>query len=82
MDCDASNSGPPPSVQWLNPQGVMVSNDRNLEIEDIQRDAAGVYTCVATSADGEETLNNTANVIVQCEHALTCVCICTSICVV
>ena len=66
MDCDTSNSAPLPSVQWLNPQGVMVSNDRNLEIEDIQRDGTGVYTCVATSNDGE-TLNSTANVIVQCE---------------
>ena len=67
MDCDATNSAPLPSVQWLNPQGVMVSNDRSLEIEDIQRDAAGVYTCVATSDDGEETMNSTTNVIVQCE---------------
>ena len=68
MDCGTSNSAPLPSVQWLNPQGVMVSNDRSLEIEDIQRDAAGVYTCVVTSAEGEEeTLNSTANVIVQCE---------------
>ena len=44
----------------------MVSNNRDLEIEDIQRDAAGVYTCVAISNDGE-ILNSTANVIVQCE---------------
>ena len=64
MDCDASNSGPLPSVQWLNPQGVMVSNNRDLEIEDIQRDATGVYTCVATYYDGE-IMNSTANVIVQ-----------------
>ena len=73
MDCDASNSGPLPSVQWLNPQGVEASNDRLLDIEDIQRDAAGVYTCVATSNDGE-TMNSTANVIVQCEHACINVC--------
>ena len=75
MDCDASNSGPLPSVQWLNPQGGVASISRDLEIEDIQRDAAGVYTCVATSADGEETLNSSVNVIVQCEHACINVCI-------
>ena len=69
MDCDASNSSPLPSVQWLNPQGVMVSNSRNLEIEDISRNGTGVYTCVATSSDGQETLNSTANVTVKCKHA-------------
>ena len=66
MDCDSSNSAPLPSVQWLNPQEVMIENDRDLDIVGIQRDAAGVYTCVATSDDGE-ILNSTANVIVQCE---------------
>ena len=70
MDCDASNSAPLPSVQWLNPQGVMVSNDRFLEIEDIQRNATGEYTCVATSVDGQETLNSTVNVTVQGECTL------------
>ena len=67
MDCDASNSGPLPSVQWFNPWGVLVSNDRDLVIDDIQRDAAGVYTCTATSTDDGETLNSTATVSVQCE---------------
>ena len=70
LDCNATNSAPLPSVQWLNPQGVMVSTDRNLEIEDIHRNAAGVYTCIATFNDGE-TMNSTATVSVQCE----CLCV-------
>ena len=65
LDCDADNSSPLPSVQWLNPQGGVVSNDRNLEIEDIHHDEAGVYTSVATSYDGE-TMNSTADVIIKC----------------
>ena len=65
MDCDASNSGPLPSVHWLNPQRGVASISRDLEIEDIQRDAAGVYTCVAISDDGE-TMNSTADVIIKC----------------
>ena len=67
MDCNADNSAPLPSVQWLNPQGVMVTNSRDLEIDDIQRNETGVYTCIATSIVDGETLNSTANVIVQCE---------------
>ena len=74
MDCDTSNSSPLPSVQWLNPQGVMIENDRSLEIKDIQRDAAGVYTCIATSLDGE-TLNITVNVTVQCEYETEKLCV-------
>ena len=62
LNCDASNSAPLSSVQWLNPQ----STDRYLVIVNIQRNAAGVYTCVATSNDGE-IMNSTANIIVQCE---------------
>ena len=48
----------------------MVSNDRNLDIVNIHHDATGVYTCLATFSDGQETLNSTADVIVQCEYAL------------
>ena len=80
MDCDASNSGPLPSVQWFNPQGVLVSNDRDLVIDDIQRDAAGVYTCTATSTDDGETLNTTATVTVQCECVSVCVRVCVFVC--
>ena len=65
LECDATNSAPLPSVQWLNPQGVMVSNDKNLDIVNISRNGTGVYTCIATSNDGE-TMSSTANVIIKC----------------
>ena len=65
MDCNASNSALLPSVCWFNSDGDMVSDDRHLEIMDIQRNQAGMYTCVATY--NGTTMNSTVNVIVHCE---------------
>ena len=67
LDCDASNSIPHASVEWLGPEGVKVNNGRILEIINIQRSAAGIYTCVATHPIYRATMNSTVNVIVQCE---------------
>ena len=68
LDCDASNSSNPrPSVEWLSPERVVVSNDTTLEIMNIQRNATGIYTCVATHTIYRATINSTVNVTVQCE---------------
>ena len=68
LDCDTSNSRPRrPSVEWLSPEGVTVSNGRILEIMNIQGSAAGIYTCIATHTVHGTTMNSTVNVTVQCE---------------
>ena len=66
LDCDASTLKPRASVKWLSPERVVVSNERILEIMNIQRSAAGIYTCVATRAR-ILTTNITVDVTVQCE---------------
>ena len=48
LDCDTSNSRPSPRVEWLSPEGVVVSNERILKMTNIQESALGKYTCVAT----------------------------------
>ena len=63
LDCNIDTSSPLPSAEWFGPQGDMISNDRNLEIMDIQRSAMGVYTCIITSHFGS-TLNVSVNVTV------------------
>ena len=68
LECDASNSRPRPSVEWFNSEGVNVSNERILEVMNIQRSAAGIYTCVAIHTFSEATMNSTVNVIVQCKY--------------
>ena len=67
LDCDASNSQPLPSVEWVNPQGVVVSDTRNIEIVGISRTQGGIYTCVAAAQNGE-TQNSTVNVTVEGER--------------
>jgi len=67
LDCDASNSQPLPSVEWINPQGVVVSDTRNIEIVGISRTQGGKYTCVAAAENGE-TQNSTVNVTVEGER--------------
>ena len=71
LECDTSNSRPRPSVEWLSPEGVNVSNERILEIMNIQRSAAGIYTCVVTHTFSGATMNSTVNVSVQCEYIMT-----------
>ena len=64
LDCDTSNST---SVKWFSPEGVNISNDRLFMITNIQRCAAGIYTCVATRSLIKDTMNSTVTVTVQCE---------------
>ena len=70
LDCDTSNSTPRVglSVKWLSPEGVVVSNERTLEIMNIQESAAGTFTCVVIRVVTGATINSTAvNVTVQCK---------------
>ena len=62
-----STSSPLPSVQWLSPQGDLISNSSDLEIMNIQRDKAGIYMCVVIQLDSKAILNSTVNVTVLCE---------------
>ena len=66
LDCDTSNSRPRPSVEWLSPERVVVGITRDLEIMNIQRSAAGIYTCAAMLHSGA-TMISTVNVTVQRE---------------
>ena len=70
LDCNKSNSNSLVglSVKWLSPEGVVVSNERTLEIMNIQESAAGTYTCVTIRIVTGATINSTAvNVTVQCK---------------
>ena len=67
LDCDVSTSSPLPSVQWLSPQGDLVTKNRDLEIVNIHMDEAGIYTCIATQLESGATLNSTVKVTVLCE---------------
>ena len=64
LDCDSSNTATGPPVHWLSPDGEMISNDRSLIINNITRDMAGTYTCVAASLNTGAVVNTTVNVIV------------------
>ena len=70
LDCVTSHSNPRygVSVKWFSPEGVVVSNERTLEIMNIQESAAGTYTCVVIRIVTGATINSTAvNVTVQCK---------------
>ena len=67
LDCDSSNSAATPPVHWVSSSGEMVSNDRSLEIINITRHMAGIYTCVATSINDGSTANTSVNVTVESE---------------
>ena len=70
LDCDTSNSNLRAGlhVKWFSPEGVVISNERSLDIMNIQESAAGTYTCVVIRFITGATINSTAvNVTVQCK---------------
>ena len=67
LDCVTSNHHLGITLRWFSPEGVVVSNERTLEIMNIQRSAAGIYTCVATHPLSGGTTNSAVNVTVQCK---------------
>ena len=62
--CDVTNSNPPPSVSWITAEGEEVGGSTVI-INDIQRNQAGNYICVATAEDGS-TRTSTTVVTVTC----------------
>ena len=70
LDCDTSNSNPriDLSVKWFSPEGVVVSNERTLEIMNIQGSAAGTYTCVVIRIVTGVAISSTVNVTMHCKR--------------
>ena len=65
LSCDGSNSAPQPTLQWISPDGEVVSESGELEIENIVTSMTGIYTCVATLPHSNTTtMNNTVNVTI------------------
>ena len=62
--CLATGGFPSPTTYWE------TSNKPVLEINDIQKDRAGNYTCVASNVAGNES--NWLEVEVQCEYLFGC----------
>ena len=67
LDCDTSNFQLPLTVMWFNPQGEIVTGQRELEIENIIRTQAGQYQCVAIESESGGTGTSSVDVTVQCE---------------
>ena len=75
LNCDSSNSNNAPPVRWIGLDGEQVSDDRELEIDDILRSAAGVYTCETLPNNPDNATSNTVQVIVQCKLCRHLVCV-------
>ena len=69
--CEGDTSTLITKYQWTGPNGTEVAVVRTLTVENIQRDQAGVYTCIITNFQGS-VISASATVTVQCE----CVCVC------
>ncbi|CAI8016911.1 Peroxidasin [Geodia barretti] len=60
--CDGSNSDPQPNLQWISPDGKMVSESGELDIVTTTRNITGIYTCVATLPRSTTTMNTTVDI--------------------
>ena len=64
LSCDGSNSAPQPTLQWISPDGEVVSESGELDIVNTTRNMTGIYTCVATLPHSNTTMNSTVNVTI------------------
>ena len=62
--CDGSNSDPQPTLQWISPDGKMVSESGELDIVTTTRNMTGIYTCVATFPHSTATMNTTVDITI------------------
>ncbi|CAI8024739.1 Leucine-rich repeat and fibronectin type-III domain-containing protein 5, partial [Geodia barretti] len=62
--CDGSNSDPRPTLQWISPDGKIVSESGKLDIVTTTRNMTGIYTCVATLPRSTATMNTTVDITI------------------
>ncbi|CAI8024761.1 Leucine-rich repeat and fibronectin type-III domain-containing protein 5, partial [Geodia barretti] len=62
--CDGSNSDPQPTLQWMSPDGKMVSESGELDIVITTRNMTGIYTCVATLPHSTATMISTVDITI------------------
>ena len=55
------------SAQWENSEGEVLVKSSSFSVANVQRNYTGVYTCVLTRNDNNETMSADAIVIVQCK---------------
>ena len=67
LRCDTSNSFLQPHAQWFNGGGIFLTSSSRLQIEDIDRTGAGMYTCRTNTPNPDDSTNTTVTVVVQCE---------------
>ena len=54
------------SAQWENSEGEVLVKSSLFSVSNVQRNYTGVYTCVLTKNDTNETMSADAIVVVQC----------------
>ena len=69
LDCDTSNSRPRLGlyVEWLSSEGGVLSDERILEIMNIQGSVEGTYTCVAIHIVTGATIESNVTVQRMCQ---------------
>ena len=67
LNCADNNAAGTTSVQWENSEGEVLVKCISFSVDNVQRNYTGVYTCVLTRNDNNETLSADAFVIIQCK---------------
>ena len=67
LNCADNNAAETTSVQWENSEGEVLVRSISFSVDNVRRNYTGVYTCVLTRNDNNETLSADATVVVQCK---------------
>ena len=67
LRCDTSNSHLQPQAEWFDEDGIVITSSSRLQIEEIDRVDAGMYTCRTNTPNADDSTNTTVTVVVQCE---------------
>lgn len=74
--CEATSESPV-TLKWVRegaplPSGRAVTQGGKLVIKEIQKGDYGVYTCIASSDDGQATARHSTTLAVICKFAIIC----------
>ena len=67
LHCADNNAAGTTSLQWENSEGEVLVKSISFSVDNVQRNYTGVYTCVVTRNNNNETMSADAIVIVQCK---------------
>ena len=67
IECHA-NGRPSPRYKWINADGIVITTQKKLRLDEVNGSHGGIYTCTATNTLGSSSFNITVQVESTCKY--------------